>query len=103
MCYEYQHHEFLNWIFGSFIESLRGDALAWSPRVNVVGVLVSTPRINTLSDWSLRRDLREPPPLLRQYFRVSPHQNHAYNSIFDPLIAHSSCMVTGLKTLISYR
>jgi hypothetical protein len=38
MCYEYQHHEFLNWIFGSFIESLRGDALAWSPRVNVVGV-----------------------------------------------------------------
>jgi hypothetical protein len=41
MCYEYQHHEFLNWIFGSFIESLRGDALAWSPRVNVIGVSVN--------------------------------------------------------------
>jgi hypothetical protein len=41
MCYEYQHHEFLNWIFGSFIESLRGDALAWLPRVDVVGVGVN--------------------------------------------------------------
>jgi hypothetical protein len=38
MCYEYQHHEFLNWIFRSFIESLRGDALAWLPCVIVVGV-----------------------------------------------------------------
>jgi hypothetical protein len=41
MCYEYQHHEVLNWIFRSFIESLRGDALAWSPRVIVVGVDVN--------------------------------------------------------------
>ena len=42
MCYEYQHHEFLNWIFRSFIESLRGDALAWLPCVIVVGVDVIT-------------------------------------------------------------
>jgi hypothetical protein len=41
MCYEYQHHEFLNWIFRSFTKSLRGGALAWSPRVIVVGVGVN--------------------------------------------------------------
>ena len=51
---EYQHHEFLNWIFGSFIESLRGDALAWSPRVNVVGVGVNALIIIIISNTRLK-------------------------------------------------
>ena len=54
MCYEYQHHEFLNWIFGSFIESLRGDALAWLPRVNVVGVGVNALIIIIISNTRLK-------------------------------------------------
>jgi hypothetical protein len=66
-------------------------------------ILVSTPGLATRHNWPLRRDLRKVHRLYPSNFRVSTHQITPVILLFDPLIAHSNYMVTGLKNLVSYR